>query len=125
MKKFILLMFISLMAIGICNAQIFNKRGTRKAEKGLFGKTSGRNKSIKVREPRSVTKAKKKQIAKEKKLKKDYAKSIKESQQRAYSIQTPEVQARMKQNKKDTEARSKAKKKRVKSSSKKAGRKYK
>jgi hypothetical protein len=50
---------------------------------------------------------------------------VKQSQKRTIDIQTPEVQDRMKQNKKDTAARDKEKKKKVRSGSMKAGKKYK
>jgi hypothetical protein len=125
MRKFFLLLLISSMAISICNAQLLQKNGSRKAEKGLFGKSPGRNKGIKVKEPRSVLKAKKKQEANDRKLKSDYDKSVKRSQKRTIEIQTPEVQARMKQNQKDSAIRDKTKKKKVKTSTKKAGKKYK
>lgn len=124
MRKLLLFTFISLLAIETCNAQIFHKKGSVRAEKALFRKSSG-NKKIKVKEPRVVLKAKKKQEVNDKKLKKEYAQSVKRSQKRSIKIQSPEVQARMKQNRKDSAARSKVKKKKVRTSSKKAGKKYK
>ncbi|HNW57473.1 MAG TPA: hypothetical protein PLR88_01910 [Bacteroidales bacterium] len=123
MKKIFLLICISLFTIGISNGQIFNKNSLKVAEKGLFGK-SRKDKKVKIREPKTVTRAKKKQEANDKRLKKEYAKSVKESQKRSYEIQTPEVKARMKQNQKDTALRDKMKKKKVKSDTKKAGKKY-
>jgi len=125
MKKLFLVVFILSLALGSSNAQLFHKNASRKAEKGLFGKTVGNKKDVKVKEPKKVLKAKKKQEAKQKKLDKDYDKSIKQSQKRTIEIQTPEVKARMRQNQKDTAAREKYKKKKVKSSTKKAGKKYK
>lgn len=125
MRKVFLFLFITLLTIGTCNAQIFRKNTARRAERGLFKKRSVKTREIKVKEPRVVTKAKKKQESKEKKQKKEYAKSVKQSQKRAYEIQTPDVQARMRQNKKDAAVRDKVKRKNVRSSSRKAGRKYK
>jgi len=125
MRKFFLILFITLLTVGTCNAQIFRKNTARRAERGLFKKSHSKTKEIKVKEPRAVIKAKKKQEANEKRLKREYAKSVKQSQKRAYDIQAPEVQARMRQNKKDAAVRDKAKRKKVQSSSKKAGRKYK
>jgi hypothetical protein len=125
MRKFFLFVFILSLAIGSCNAQIFHKNASRNAERGLFGKSPGKKKEVKVKEPRTVLKAKKKQEANERKLKRDYEKSVKRSQKRTVDIQTPEVQVRMKQNQKDSAARDKAKKKKVKTSTKKAGKKYK
>jgi hypothetical protein len=125
MRKVYFVLFLTFFTIGTCNAQIFRHNAARRAERGLFKKRSVKTKEVKVKEPRAVIKAKKKQEAKEKKLKRDYAKSVKQSQKRSYEIQTPDVQARMKQNKKDAALRDKMKRKKVKSSSKKAGRKYK
>lgn len=125
MKRFFFILIISSMALGTVNAQLFHRNAANKAEKGLFGKSLNKKKQVKVKEPRSVLKAKKKQEANERKLKKEYAASIKRSRKRTIDIQTPEVQARMKQNQIDTKERDKAKKKKIRKSSKKAGKKYK
>jgi hypothetical protein len=119
-RKLFLFLFLLLLAIGSGNAQIFHKN----PEKELFGKRHGIKKEAKVREPRTVLKAKRKQEANDRKLKKDYEKSVRQSQKRTVDIQTPEVQARMKQNKKDYLVRDKEKKKKVKASTKRAGEKY-
>ncbi len=119
-KCFIFFLLFSL-AIGSCNAQIFHKN----PEKQLSGKSHGGRKEPKVKEPRKVLKAKRKQEANDRRLEKNYEKSIKKSQKRTIDIQTPEVQARMKQNKKDTALREKEKRKKVRASSQGAGKKYK
>jgi hypothetical protein len=124
MRRFLLFLFFTSFIIGSCNAQFSHKTSSKNVEKGLFGKTIGTKKKVNLKEPRSVVKARNKQEANEKKLKKEYAQSIKRSQERTVSIQTPEVQARMKQNQKDTTARDKEKKKKTKAGMKKAGRKY-
>jgi hypothetical protein len=85
----------------------------------------GSRKEPKVKEPRVVLKAKRKQEANDRKLKRDYEKSVKLSQKRSYNIQTSEVQARMKQNKREISARDKEKKKKVRTSTRSAGKKYK
>jgi hypothetical protein len=118
-KCFLFILFISL-AIGPCNAQIFHKNH----EKQLFGKSQGGRKEAKVKEPKKVLKAKRKQEANDRRLKRNYEKSIKKSQKRTFDIQTPEVQARMKHNKKDTIVREKEKKKKTRASTQKAGKKY-
>jgi hypothetical protein len=120
-KKLFLFFFVLTFTLGQGNAQIFHKN----PEKKLFGNSGSKRREIKVKEPRSVIRAKKKQEANERRLDKEYAKSVKQSQKRTIDIQTPEVQDRMKQNKKDTAARDKEKKKKVRSGSKKAGKKYK
>jgi hypothetical protein len=125
MKILFLLLFILTLSIGSANAQLFHRNAARSAEKGLFGKSLNKKKQVKVEEPRSVLKAKKKQEANKNKIKKDYAASIKKSQKRTIEIQTPEVQERMQQNKKNLEIRDKEKKKIKRTSNKKAGKKYK
>jgi hypothetical protein len=72
-----------------------------------------------------VLRAKKKQEVNDRKLKRDYDKSIRRSQKRTIDIQTPEVQKRMKQNKKDYTSRDKEKRKNVKATTRRAGKKYK
>jgi len=119
--KLFLFLFVLSLATGSGNAQIFHKN----PEKQLFGKAHRNNKEVKVKEPRSVLKAKRKQEANDRRLEKNYEKSVRKSQKRTIDIQTPEVQARMKQNKKDTIVRGKEKKKKVKANSQKAGKKYK
>ena len=121
LTKLFLFLFVLSLATGSGNAQIFHKN----PEKQLFGKAHRKNKEVKIKEPRSVLKAKKKQEANDRKLKKNYEKSVRRSQKRTVDIQTPEVQARMKHNKKDTLVRDKEKKKKVKASTKRAGKKYK
>jgi hypothetical protein len=124
LKKFFLYICFTSFVLGTGNAQYASNSNSRNPEKGLFGKTVGSTKKVKVKEPRSVHKAKRKQEKNEKKLKKEYAKSIERSRKRTYDIQSPEVQARMKQNQKDTAIRNKEKKKNIKANSKKAGKKY-
>ena len=125
-RKMFLFIFILSLAVSSANGQIFHKNNSKNTEKRLFGKTTlGNKKAAKVKEPRSVIRAKKKQEAKERKLKKNYAKSISQSQKRTIEIQSPELQERMKQNKKESITRDKERKKNIKSGSKKAGKKYK
>lgn len=119
-RKFLIILFLLSLTFTQANAQIFHKN----PEKKLFGKTVGNKKQVKVSEPRSVSRAKRKQEANKKKLDKEYKKSIKESRKRAYDIQTSEVQERMKQDQKNLADRDKTKKKRIKKSTKKAGKKY-
>jgi hypothetical protein len=105
MRRFIILMFILSLSISSCNIQIFHRNSSEQTK--------------------TVNRAKKEQEANDRKLDKEYARIIKRSRERAIEIQTPEVQARMKQNKKDSAIRDKAKKKREKKSTKKGGKKYK
>jgi hypothetical protein len=120
MRKFFLFLFVLFLAQASANAQIFHKN----PEKQLFGKSHGSRKEAKVKEPRKVLKAKKKQEANDRRLRNEYDKSVKQSQKRTVDIQTPEVQARMKQNKKDYTRRDRDKKKKIKAASKEARGKY-
>ena len=124
MRKLFLFVFILSLTIGSCNAKLFKKNASRSAERGLFGKSLGNKEDVKIKEPSTVNKAKKKQGVKESNLKKDKAQSVERSQKRTIDIQTTEVQVRMKQNQKDSALRDKEKKKKVKASTKKAGKKY-
>lgn len=124
MLRALLIILILSVTVVPAHSQLFQKNVSRKIEKKLFTKKSGNRKSIKVKEPRKVLKSKKKQEANEKKLKRDYEKSIKKSQKRTFDIQTPDVKERMKQNEKDTAYRDKSKKRKIRSDAKKAGRKY-
>ena len=117
-KKILFLLLVVFIATGSVHAQIFHKN----PEKQLFGKSH--RKAPKIREPRTVLKAKKKQEVNARKLDKQYVKFVKQSQKRSIDIQTPEVQSRMKQNKKEYASRDKHHKKKVRSSTKRAGKKY-
>jgi hypothetical protein len=102
-RKFFLLLFVLSFTVASCNVRIFH----RNPEKQLFSKTRHIRKEIKVKEPRKVLGAKKKQEANDKKLQRKSEKSIKLSRKRTVDIQTPEVQARMKQDKNNMELRDK------------------
>jgi hypothetical protein len=116
-KKIFLHLFVIFIAIGSANAQLFHKN----PEKKLF---SSHRSAPKVKEPRTVLKAKKKQEANARKLDKEYEKHVKQSQKHSIDIQTPEVQSRMKQNKKEYTSRDKHHKRKERSSTKRAGKKY-
>ena len=81
--------------------------------------------NTKVKEPKAVVRAKKEQEKKQEKLKRDYDKSIEDGKKRQVEIQSPDVQARMKQNKKDDALRDKNRKKSVKLGTRDARKKYK
>ena len=125
-RYIIVLIVILLTVSAVCEGQSKGKTRGKNPEKSLFGKSRKvKVKETKVREPRAVTKAKRKQEKNEEKLKKDYNNYVTDSRKRAYKIQTPEVQARMKQNEKDIKTREKAKKKRVAASTRTGRQKYK
>ncbi len=80
---------------------------------------------IGIRQPRKAKKAQKKADKKKKEQKKAIKDGSKAAQKRSYDIQSPEVQDRMKQDKKEIAARDKAKKKSNKSKTKRGAKKYK
>jgi hypothetical protein len=121
-KKLILLLLIISLSFSVCEAQK-TKGKINNPEKALFGKSLN-NKSVKYKESPSVVSAKKKQAANEKKLKKDYEAYIKDQRERAVKIQSPEVQTRMKNNRKEADLKYKEKKKRNKQAARKTGKKY-
>jgi hypothetical protein len=120
MKRILLVILLISLIFSGAESMIPDFRGNTKMEEGplsrLFG--GGRNSQ------RAAGKSKKKQEAKTRKQKKDWDKYVKKSQQHTYEIQSSDVKARMKQNKRDIDSRDKTKKKHVRKSSKKAGQKY-
>jgi hypothetical protein len=122
-KKLLILLILFSVSVS-CNSRLFNKISSRGSGRELSG-SSRKSKEVKIKEPGAVRSAKKKQEAREKANKKTYFKSIDNSKKRTVEIQTPEVQARMKQNKDQITARDKAKSKKVRNANKKLRNKYK
>jgi type III secretory pathway component EscV len=122
--KFIVFTILLSFSFTLCEAQDSKRPASSKPNNGLMAKPTGRNKATNTKGPVSVKNAKKKAEDKDKKRKKDFVKYVKENQKRSIQIQTPEVQARMKQNVKDSNANYKVKKKRNVSKNRSAGRKY-
>jgi len=122
-KKLILFFLLLSMTASVCEAQRY-KRSTGNPERILFGKSLN-TKNVKYRESGAVVRAKKKQEANQRRLDKEYKAFVKDGRKRAVKIQSPEVQARMLENRKEADLKYKEKNKRVSKSSKKAGRKYK
>jgi hypothetical protein len=108
--------------VSFCEAQRY-KRSIRNPERELFGKSLN-NKTVKYRESPSIVRAKKKQAAKQKKLKKEFRAYVKEERKRAVKIQTPEVRARMLENRKEADARAKEKRKKIDKATRKAAKKF-
>jgi hypothetical protein len=121
-KKLFSVFLILFCAVSVCEAQKY-KRSIRNPERELFGKSLN-TKTAKYREAPSIVRAKKKQAANEKKLDKEYDAYVKKSRKRAVEIQSPEVKARMLENRKESDLKYKEKKKNRTESSKKTGRKY-
>jgi hypothetical protein len=114
---------ISFLTIN-CDAMFFRTKASLVVlSKSADGFTENSNK-LNGFGPGKVAKTKRKQEKNDKSLKRDYEKSVKDSQKRSYDIQTNEVKERMKQNKKYSESVNREKKKNVKSSTKSGRRKY-
>ncbi|HOU96790.1 MAG TPA: hypothetical protein PLN06_09240 [Bacteroidales bacterium] len=126
MKKlmfFLITSIITFSFIGVspCEAQQKPRTKGKNPEKELFGN----KRRTKVVESRAVVKKKKEQQKREEKVKKEYNKYVKDSRKRAFQIQTPEVQARMKQDRKNIAAREKEREKKTNAATRKAAKKYK
>jgi len=124
-KKLFAALMLILFTVSVCNAQTFERSPAPRQNKSIANKGPKKQKVVKVKGPKAAQKAQRKQAAKDRKLKNDYKKFVKNNQKRSIQIQTPEVQDRMKQNKKDIAARDKAKKKNNKSKTKRGAKKYK
>lgn len=122
LRRLLSLLLILLVTASVCEAQRY-KRSIRNPERELFGKSLN-TKRVKYRESPSVVKAKKKQVANQKKLQKEYAEFVKDERKRAVEIQSPEVRERMVANRKEADLKYREKKKKVNAIEKKAGRKY-
>jgi hypothetical protein len=124
MKKFFLVVFTISLVVNSYNSPAYSTVGSENSVSSLTVNNSGKKKTVQVKKNISARRVLKRQSAKDRKKDRDYKKFIKRSQKRTIEIQTPEVQARMKKDKKDSAARDKAKKKKTRTSSRKAGKKY-
>ena len=122
-KKLIFFLLIFSFAVSVCEAQRY-KRSIRNPERELFGKSLN-TKRVKYRESPSIVRAKRKQAANQKRLDKEYDAYVRKERKHAVKIQSPEVQTRMLENRKEADLKYKEKSKKLNKSSKKAGRKYK
>lgn len=122
--RFIVFTIVLSLSVPLCEAQSVKVPQTSKPGSGLPGKSAMKKKATKKQGPVSAKNVKKNADAKEKQKKREYAQYVRENQKRSIKIQTPEVQERMKQNRKDSDSKYKMKKKSNSTRTKKAGRKY-
>ena len=125
--RYILILIFALFTVtSVCEGQKKSLSKSKSPERSVPHKAGKlkKKKEAKIKEPRSVTRAKREQEKKQEKLDKEYYDYVADSRKRAYKIQTPEVQARMKNNEKEIKSREKARKKRVSSSTKSGKQKY-
>jgi len=110
-KKLFAALMLILFTVSVCNAQTFERSPAPRQNKSIANKGPKKQKVVKVKGPKAAQKAQRKQAAKDRKLKNDYKKFVKNNQKRSIQIQTPEVQDRMKQNIKDANSNYKSKRK--------------
>ena len=124
LKRLLIPLLILFLSVTSGAAQSFERPPEHKLVKGVSKKAPGRKRQVKVSEPRSVSKAKRKQKAAERKQDKTYRKQLKDDRERHLEIQSPEVRERLIQNRKEADTNYKLKKKTVASKNKKSARKY-
>lgn len=120
-----LTVFILVSGLQLSNAIPVARGEHGNINNGIVFSPQSKNRKTKIKKPMSVKKVQRLQARKERKLKREYEKSIKENRKRSLEIQTPEVRERMKQNLKDANSRYKDKRKTNTSRTKKVKRKYK
>lgn len=91
-------MLIISLSFSSCHAGRFNRTSGPGAEEKVFREPLGRKIGL-LFQNRVVHKAVRKQMAKDRKLNREWKKSIKSSQKRTFDIQTPDVQKRMTEDK--------------------------
>ena len=123
LRKFFVFALVLTFMNSVVSSQIPGNNLPEKSEKGIFSKLRSKRKGS-PGSPGSTEKAVKKQANNKKKLKKEYQKTVKQTQKRALDIQTPEVRARMKQHRKDSNGSSKSKRKQMHQNSRKADKKF-
>ncbi len=123
-KRILFFSLVCLCTFTVCEGQSFRKSNSSNPERALFGKSLNKRRPVKIKEPRSVTRAKNKQEANERKLDKEYSEYVKKSRDRALEIQTPEVRERMINNREESDNRYQIKKKKISEDSKKTRKKF-
>ena len=121
----ILITLVATEASTEAQSSIFDNWKSRRIERKMSGNKRKAPKEKKIKEPRSVIKAKKKQEKRQDELKKAYEKSLGDNKERHFNIQTEEVKERMKQNERDIKSREKERRKAIRKAGRKARKKYK
>jgi hypothetical protein len=123
LKKIMIFSLTISFSLIVGEARSFERPSVPKQQKSISRKP-GKQKKVKVIGPKSAHKVQKEQDAKEREKKKDSRKAVKEFQNHALEIQSPEVRERIKQNRKNSDANYKTKKKNNASRTKNAGKRY-
>ncbi|MFO7851719.1 MAG: hypothetical protein ACQERS_11665 [Bacteroidota bacterium] len=124
-----LLIFIIVILLGgeniaMSQTSIFDRWKARRIERKMNGEKRKVSKEKKIKEPRSVIRAKREQEKREAEIRKAYKKTLNENKERHINIQSEEVQERMKQNEKEIKAREKARRKAIRKAGREARKKY-
>lgn len=122
-RKTILVLIVFILAAGIGQAQSFDRPAPPRQQKSTSNNRV-RQKNTRIRGPKAVERARKKQEANDRKLRNEYKDFVEENKKRSLEIQTPEVRERMKQNVKNANAGYKAKRKSQSAATRRAARKY-
>ncbi len=124
LKRLLAVLIFFSVSLSVCEAVPFDSSPVMRNHKSAAHKGPLKKKSAKIKEPKAVSKSKKKQEAKNGKIEKDYTNLVKANKKHSIQIQNPTVRARMKQNIKDSNANIRAKQKNNISRNRKTGRKY-
>jgi len=124
-RQLIITILIFVIFISFCDAQPVGTGPVGRTKRGFFSRIFVKKQNTGVKKPKSASQVKKEKEKKDKIKREANAKSSSETQKRTHKLQTPEVQARMKQNQKDIIEREKARKKKTSESTRKARQKYK
>jgi hypothetical protein len=108
----------------LCTAQSFERPRSNKRINKVSKKPPGQKRQFKIREPRSVSKAKKKQEMSERKRAREYKAQLEADRKRHLEIQSPDVRERILQNRKNSDINYKVRKKAVAARNKRTGKKY-
>lgn len=119
--KLLLIIILAALLASSCSSGLFSRSAFRKPEKQMAG---SKRTAPRVREPRQVRSAKKKQEKNQDRIKKDYQQFVKASRKRSFEIQSPDVKERMKRNDANIAARDKNKARKTRSASKTRAKKF-
>lgn len=126
-RYFRILVLLGILIIGpviVCEGQNFRQNYSSRPDRALFGKSLNRKKQARVKEPRPVVKARKKQEENERRQDREYEEFVRNNRNRSLEIQEPEVRDRMIANRAESDYRYKIRKKKLSEANRKTGRKY-
>lgn len=123
-RRLIIPVLLLFLTVTFCTAQSFERPRTNKRINGVSKKPPGQKRQVRIREPRSVSKAMRKQELSEKKRAREYKAQLEADRKRHLDIQSPDVRERILQNRKNSDINYKARRKAVAARNKRTGKKY-